>query len=131
VCDGCGMTIAELRYAAAIVADDGADRRMMIFDDIGCLARWESTADRSTIRKRWVHDRESGGWIEADSATFVQIQELATPMGSGIAAFKTASSAQALAAERGGEQLSWAAILAEARDGTLHAHPHALHEAGP
>ncbi len=129
VCDGCGMTLAEPRYAAAALADDGNERRMLKFDDIGCLARWEAQASAATIRERWVHDRPSEAWIEASTATFSQTRDLTTPMGSGIAAFEMASDADALVAERGGETLSWSAILARARDGTLQRSPSRQHEA--
>jgi copper chaperone NosL len=128
-CDGCRMTIAEPRYAAAALADDGAVGRMLKFDDIGCLARWEANAPEVTIRGRWVHDRPSEVWIDADTATFSRTRDLTTPMGSGIAAFKTASDADLLVAERGGEMLSWSVILARARDGTLQNSPLPQHEA--
>lgn len=121
VCDRCGMAIAESRYAAAILADDGAERRTLKFDDIGCLALWEASASASTPRGQWVHDRPTAAWTEASTATFSQTQELTTPMGSGIAAFKSAADADAFVAERGGEKLSWEVILARARKGTLHA----------
>jgi copper chaperone NosL len=123
VCDGCGMTIAETRCAAAAIADDGSERRMLKFDDIGCLARWEAAASGSSIRARWVHDRPTEAWIDASTAKYLQASELPTPMGSGIAAFKVASGADVLVAERGGETLSWDAILARARDGSLQRHP--------
>jgi len=128
-CDGCGMTIAETRYAAAALAEDGAERRMLKFDDIGCLALWEANASGATLRGRWVHDRPTEAWIDASTATFSQIRELTTPMGSGIAAFKTASDAEVLVAERGGEKLSWDAVLARAREGTLQSHPFSRQEA--
>ncbi len=127
-CDGCGMAIAEPRYAAAAVADDGAQRHMLKFDDIGCLARWEAGASRTTFRGRWVHDRSTEAWIDANAATFAQVPDLSTPMGSGIAAFKTESDADVIVAERGGEKLSWEAILGRARDGALKAHPFSRRE---
>jgi len=129
VCDSCGMAISEPRYAAAALADEGAERRILKFDDIGCFARWEASASGTTLRGRWVHDRPTEAWIDANTATFSQVRDLITPMGSGIAAFKAASDADVLVAERGGERLSWDAILARARDGSLKAHPHSRREA--
>jgi copper chaperone NosL len=119
VCDGCGMAIAESRHSAAVLADEGSGRRILKFDDIGCLARWEAGSSGSTIRGRWVHDRPTDAWIDAGEATFSRTQELATPMGSGLAAFRIASDADALVAERGGETLTWNDLLARARDGSL------------
>jgi copper chaperone NosL len=117
------MVIAEPRYAAAAVADDGAERRTLKFDDIGCLARFEASASGSTLRERWVHDRPSEEWIDASKATFLRVRELSTPMGSGLTAFKNVSDADMLVAERGGEKLSWNAILNRAHDGSLQARP--------
>ena len=122
VCDGCGMAIAESRHAAAALADEDSGRRILKFDDIGCLARWEAGASESTVRVRWVHDRTTEAWIDAGAATFSRTPQLATPMGSGLAAFRIASDADALVTERGGESLSWNAILALARDGSLEQH---------
>jgi copper chaperone NosL len=125
------MTIAETRYAAAAIADDGSERRLLKFDDIGCLARWEAGASGSTVRERWVHDRTTEAWIDAGAATYSRTRLLTTPMGSGIAAFRIASDADALVASRGGETLSWNAILALARDGTLQRHSDTGQEAAP
>jgi len=127
-CDGCGMAISEPRYAAAVLAEDGPERKVLKFDDVGCLARWEAGAQSSTVRGRWVHDRTSGAWIVAATATYVQARDLITPMGSALAAFATRSDAEALVAERGGEVLSWDAILARARDGSLKAEAEAQRE---
>ena len=114
-CDGCGMVIAEMRYAGAAVADDGAMRRVLKFDDVGCLARWEAGAKGVAVRERWVHDRSTEAWIDAASATYVQSGELITPMGSGLVAFSNRLDAAELA---GSERatLSWDAILARASE---------------
>lgn len=109
------MAIAEPRYAGAVLVDDGTGPRVLKFDDIGCLARWEAGAQGAVVRARWVHDRMSERWIDASTAAFAQVQGLTTPMGSGIAAFSNPRDAAALLAERGGELLSWDAILARSR----------------
>ena len=127
-CDSCGMAIAEPRYAAAAIADDGAEGRTLKFDDIGCLARWEAGAAGPTVRQRWVHDRSTEAWIDANTATFAEVQQLSTPMGSGIAAFASRPDAKDLVAARGGEELSWSAILARARGGFLKARPDSRRE---
>jgi len=111
-CDGCGMSIGETRYAAAVLAGEGSGGRILKFDDIGCLARWEAGSKDADVRRRWVHDRSSERWIDASSATFVRVPELSTPMGSGIAAFQNRSDAEALSVERGGTLLSWSTVLA-------------------
>lgn len=128
-CDRCAMAIAETRYAAAALVDDGAERRTLKFDDIGCLALWEAGASGVTPIRRWVHDRPTEAWTDASTATFSQALELTTPMGSGIAAFESAAHADAFIADRGGEKLYWDSILARAREGTLHLRPFPNQEA--
>ena len=129
VCERCAMTIAEPRYAAAALVDDDGGQRTVKFDDIGCLANWEAGATGATIRARWVHDRQTETWTDARTATFSQSRELTTPMGSGIAAFKSVSDAEALVADRGGEKLTWDAILARAHEGTFQVNPFPRQEA--
>jgi len=129
VCDRCAMAIAEPRYAAAALVDDDGGQRTLKFDDIGCLAIWEASASGATIRRRWVHDRPTEAWTDASTATFSRTRELTTPMGSGIAAFKSVSDADAFVADRGGEKLSWAALLALAHEGALQVNPFPRQEA--
>jgi copper chaperone NosL len=129
VCDRCAMAIAEPRYAAAALVDDDGGQRTLKFDDIGCLAIWEAGASGAKIRARWVHDRSTEAWTDASTAAFSQTRELTTPMGSGLAAFRSASEADALVADRGGERLSWDALLARARTGALQANPFPRQEA--
>lgn len=118
-CDGCGMTITDMRYAAAAAEGVGAEVRTVKFDDIGCLARWQAGPARGAAGRAWVHDRDSGSWIDAGSASFARDESLPTPMGSGIAAFARAASADDFAGEHGGERLSWSAILVRAGEGSL------------
>lgn len=118
-CSHCGMVVEERRYAAAILANDGFESRQHIFDDIGCLALWEAAVHGPAVRGRWVHDRTTAAWIDASTATFAVVSDLTTPMGSGVTAFSTRSDADAFVSEHGGEELSWDALLARARDGSL------------
>jgi len=130
VCDGCGMAIEDPRHAAAVRTDEGADSRVLKFDDPGCLARWEAGASAAHLRERWVHDRASGAWIDAGAATFARVNDLVTPMGSGIAAFDSRAGADATVAEHGGEVMTWDEILGRARAGSLAARPDSQSE-GP
>ena len=114
VCDGCGMTISEARYAAAVAGPRDGERRVFVFDDIGCLARWEARVSGFVPAGRWVHDRNSERWIEASAAVFVRSAAWATPMGSGLAAFSTSADAGT-----GTEPMRWEQVLDMARRGAL------------
>lgn len=119
LCDGCGMTISEARHAAALT-DAAGERPTLLFDDIGCLARYDARTDSTPSGERWVHDYRTGEWVAISAATFVRGAAISTPMGSGVAAFASASDADGLAADRGAERLTWERIRAMADAGTLH-----------
>jgi nitrous oxide reductase accessory protein NosL len=72
------------------------------YDDIGCLAA-DWTSHREGAR---AFVRVSGGaWADALTASYAQPASAHTAMGSGIAAFATASEARH--ADRGGRVLTW------------------------
>lgn len=116
VCDGCGMAISDVRYAAAAEGEIEGELRVLKFDDIGCLARWEARSSRSVVRHRWVHDRDGEHWLDADAAIFERSTAWATPMGSGLAAFSKVPGPGA-----GVESLRWERVLDLARRGALDA----------
>ena len=104
-CSDCRMIISEERYAAA-VTEEGVET--LKFDDLGCLLRSkERIAANAEI---WVHDVETGEWVDGTAAWYLRSEPTLTPMGSGVLAF----SARALAEQRGGsdEQIyDWTALL--------------------
>lgn len=108
LCTSCGMIISDPRYAAAY-AVAGDDR---LFDDIGDMI--DFGLGRGELHSRtpaWVHDHDSGEWLEAASAHYVVTPAILTPMGRGIAAFSTADRARAFAGEFGGETMTWEDLL--------------------
>lgn len=113
-CEGCRMTISDARYAAAVSGDQDGETRLLAFDDIGCLARWESRNSGFVPRHRWVHDRAKGDWIDASTAVFARSPAWATPMGSGLAAFADRRDAGPEVAPIG-----WERVLDMARAGEL------------
>lgn len=111
-CDSCGMIISDERYAAALVAADGTTE---IFDDIGEMMQ-AVRAEGLNARRAWVHDWDSREWIDATSATYVQGDPEATPMGTGIVAFTTKDGAEAFAAESNGPMVTWENLTADASE---------------
>jgi copper chaperone NosL len=106
-CDRCGMIISDDRFAAGLVAADGASA---IFDDVGEMlqaVREEGLAER----RAWVHDWLSREWTDATGATYVRVAPETTPMGTGFVAFGRREDAVAFAAERDGEIVSWAEAI--------------------
>ena len=108
-CAHCGMLVSEPVYAAAY-RDAGAEPR--VFDDIGCLAAELRQATPAT-RRVWVHDFDTGEWIDGERAAYVHADTLRTPMGGGYLAFRTRAAAERAAAAKHGRVLaSLADVLA-------------------
>jgi len=75
------------------------------YDDIGCLAAdWAAHHGEARAFVRIA----GGTWSDAQAASFAQLADIRTAMGSGIAAFATA--AEARAADRAGRALTFDAV---------------------
>lgn len=102
-CQQCIMIVSDARFAAGYTDEDGIPRA---FDDIGCMAEF--------VRERgeppyvlWVSDYNTGDWVRAAGAWFVQSDDVVTPMGSGVVAVASESSARELAARMSGTVLQF------------------------
>ena len=102
-CQQCIMIVSDARYAAGYTDEDGIPRA---FDDIGCMAQF--------IRERgdlpyvlWVSDYNTEEWVRATGAWFVQSDDVVTPMGFGVVAVASESSARDLAARLSGTVLQF------------------------
>lgn len=89
-CSFCRMIISEKAYAAAVVSSDGTTRK---FDDLGCLMAARQQWNRAGARI-WVHDADSGEWLDAADAYYVRQDAATTPMGSGLVALATRAQAR-------------------------------------
>lgn len=107
-CDACGMIISDPRYAAAARHGPVAYR----YDDIGCLVGHSGTALAARRATGYVHDAESHDWLEAASAAFVRSPAISTPMGFGLAAYRTPEAARR--AHAGLAVLTFEALLVHA-----------------
>jgi copper chaperone NosL len=92
-CASCGMLISEERFAAALTTSTGETRT---YDDLGCVLHDLTERDRSMAHV-WVHDHDSGRWLQAQRAVFVRSHEVPTPMGGGLFAFSTQEAAERFA----------------------------------
>lgn len=96
-CARCGMAVSEERFAAGYVDGGG---RSVAYDDVGELLQ-AMTADPSLELSSFVHDAGDGRWLRAAGAFFLRVPGLATPMGTGWAAFSSEARARAFAARLG------------------------------
>lgn len=101
-CARCGMTIDDARFAAAYVSADGASH---VFDDIGDMAATLKTG--ADVQRAWVHDYNSGAWLDARSAIYVVSPRITSPMGGGLLAVSDRAAAAPLAARFNGRVLTF------------------------
>ncbi|MHB1157885.1 MAG: nitrous oxide reductase accessory protein NosL [Phycisphaerales bacterium] len=112
-CDECRMIISDQAYAAAVIGegDDGPNTAYR-FDDIGCMIHFMQSHRDAHIVHVWVHDQKSAQWLDALHATFVQSDQLHTPMASGLAAFADPQQAAKDAQILRGKTMRWAQLIA-------------------
>lgn len=113
-CAHCHMTIADPRYAAELVTRTG---KVVVFDDIGCLAAFLAAGDVSTdaVHSAWAHDYVApDAWMRTGNLTFVRSDSLRTPMGSGLIALAQPVLADSLRMALNGSMSDWARVLADA-----------------
>jgi copper chaperone NosL len=113
-CDFCRMTITDARYGAQVMLSTG---KLQLFDSVDCLVGFVQGTPTSAYRGVWVSDATGGGFVAADSATFLRGSAQRGPMGETIA-FATAAAARDAQKVHGGTLLSWATVRA---DTTAHA----------
>jgi copper chaperone NosL len=101
------MAISQVKFASEIVTSDG---EVYKFDEIGCMIRFKDQAELPERTKFYVKDFYSGEWIDAEEAIFVRSSDVATPMNSGIVAFKTRENLNRFFREYGGEVFSYSQI---------------------
>lgn len=98
VCERCKMIISEEQFSSQYVLKDGEVRK---FDDLGCMLHYISHGEpgekeKSEITNYYVKDYSSGDWIDGGSAYYVSSEDIKTPMGYGVVAFKNQNSIREL-----------------------------------
>lgn len=94
-CAHCGMIVSEERFSSALLLSEGDYSNHLVFDDIGCMLDYQAEHTNLKVVGGFVHDYDSRQWLSAGHASYVLASpgSVATPMGSGIASFKTPESA--------------------------------------
>lgn len=104
-CDFCKMTIADGRFAAELLTEKG---RIYKFDDVSCLSAYSLENTNPKVAKNWVSDYENlGKLIEAESAFYIQSEQIKSPMGGNTAAFENKDKALNLASGFQTHVLNW------------------------
>lgn len=106
ICTRCGMIIEDTPFAASYMTRSGEPR---IFDDIGDMMVHQAET-REEVHAYWVRDYETGEWLRAEEAFFVQTSEIHTPMGYGLLALKEKGSATAVSLRTQGTVMSFSEL---------------------
>ncbi len=101
-----------------------ADREWRKYDDISCMLD-EYIHGGIKAAAIYVHDYNTGEWIDARAAFFVQ-SSIHTPMGSGLVAFRDRASAEKFIEEfaPGATVMSFEQVVAMQAEKPAHRHEH-------
>lgn len=124
-----GMFVVDPRYTAAYLPEKGD---WILFDDIGELFRYRVTRfPENAVRVIWVHDYHDKTWMNAEDAWYLESPEISTPMGWGLAAFRSEGDARQMQSDVGGEVMSWTDVLARTWNAPPAPVPHGDHSPSP
>lgn len=131
-CAYCRMVISDPRYGAELVTAKGKVHR---FDSIECMASYyRQAAGRGTVHSLWVSNyAKPGTFIRAETAHYLRMPSVASPMGKGLVAVASSADADAANADGKTQSLRWGDVLrlAEREAMSSGAGPAALASHGP
>lgn len=109
-CTHCSMKVMDQRFGCEIVSRKG---KVMIFDAIECMTPWYNKNDRNDFAFVMVSDAAHPGvLIPAEKAFFLKSENLPSPMGGNLSAFRWEADRDRFIREHTGEKLSWQQVLA-------------------
>ena len=108
-CHFCKMTIVDKLHAAEIVTTKG---KIYKFDATECMINFLDEFDTSTIKLYLSNNyTEPESLIDATQATFLISENIPSPMGAFLSAFKDKKEAIKIYTKKGGELYSWEELL--------------------
>lgn len=108
-CHYCKMTIVDSQYAAQIVTKKG---RAYKFDATECMIHFMDEFDTSQVALYLSNNYSNPGeLIAADKATFLISENVPSPMGAFLSAFKIEEDARGLREQKSGELYTWSELL--------------------
>lgn len=108
-CQFCTMTIVDKVHAAEIVTQKG---KVYKFDATECMINFIKEFDTSEIQLYLSNNyTEPEVLIDATKATFLISEQIPSPMGAFLSAFKNKSDAEKFHADKGGQLYTWDQLL--------------------
>lgn len=113
-CHFCKMTIVDKVHAAEIVTKKG---KVYMFDATECMINFMDEFDTTEIELYLSNNyTEPEVLINATKATFLISENIPSPMGAFLSAFKNKADAEKTQSEKGGELYTWTELLAHLKD---------------
>jgi copper chaperone NosL len=114
-CQYCKMTIVDKVHAAEIVTKKG---KVYKFDASECMINFMNEFDDASEIKLFLtnHYTEPEVLIDATKATFLISENIPSPMGASLSAFKNKADAEKMQSEKGGELFSWEKLLSHLKN---------------
>ena len=113
-CHYCKMTIVDKVHAAEIVTKKG---KVYMFDATECMVNFMEDFNTSEIKHYLSNNyTDPETLIDATKATFLISENIPSPMGAFLSAFKNKAEAEQFQAQKGGEIYTWETLLAKFKD---------------
>ena len=113
-CHFCSMTIVDKVHAAEVVTTKG---KVYKFDATECMINFMDDFDTSEIKLYLSNNyTEPEALIDATKATFLISENIPSPMGAFLSAFKKKADAEKFQTEKGGELYTWETLLVKFKD---------------
>jgi copper chaperone NosL len=108
-CHFCKMTIMDNRHAAEAVTKKG---KVFKFDAIECLVAYVREEPGEQFALQLVCDYENPGeWLDATQCRYLISQNIPSPMGAFLSAFRDDSAVDKMLSQKGGEKYDWPSLL--------------------
>lgn len=109
-CHFCKMTIVDKVHAAEVVTHKG---KVYKFDATECMINFRKEFDSSEIKLYLSNNyTEAETLIDATQATFLISENVPSPMGAFLSAFKNKEDAEKVKNEKGGKLYNWDELIA-------------------
>lgn len=113
-CHFCSMTIVDKVHAAEVVTKKG---KVYKFDATECMINFMKDFDTSEIELYLSNNYTvPADLIDATKATFLITENIPSPMGAFLSAFKTETDAKKFQAQKGGNLYTWKTLLVKFKD---------------
>lgn len=113
-CHFCKMTIVDKVHAAEVVTKKG---KVYKFDASECMINFMKQFETNEIKLYLSNNyTEPEALIDATKATFLISENIPSPMGAYLSAFKSENDAKKFQSEKGGDLYSWTELLDHFKD---------------